>query len=79
MTGDGFACGQTPDYVKVTCWTAGVNQQTYQQYTHRFRDNPKWRMIQASDDDPPTFEAQQFETGRFGWFHAFTGESRTTS
>ena len=39
---EGFACGQTPDYVTVTCWTVGVDQQSYQQANHRFRDDPIW-------------------------------------
>ena len=70
---EGFACGQTPDYVTVTCWTVGVDQQSYQQANHRFRDNPTWRTSTAGDD-PPNFDAQQTETGRLERFDALTGE-----
>ena len=68
---DGFACGQTPDYVTVTCWTVGVDQQSYQQANHRFRDGPAWHMSTAGDD-PPYFVAHQTETGRLKRFDAFT-------
>ena len=72
---DGFMCGETPDYVKVTCWTVGVHQQSYRQANHRSRDGSIWRLFGGRlDDDPPRFVAHQVGTGRGETFDAFTGE-----
>ena len=71
---EGFVCGQTPDYVTVTCWTVGVDPQSYQQANHRFRDGSERRLYGNVHDDPPKFRVRQFETERFWWFDAFTGE-----
>ena len=70
---DGFVCGQTPDYVTVTCWTVGVDPQSYRQANHRFRDGSEWHM-RSLRDDPPRFGAQLVGTGRLEGFDAFTGE-----
>ena len=71
---DGFVCGQTPDYVAVTCWTVGVDQRSYRQANHRFRDGSEWHMRSLWDYNRPSFEAQLVGTGRLETFDAFTGE-----
>ena len=69
---DGFACGQTRDNRAVTCWTAGVDQQTYQQASHWLRGDISWILTKASDD---SFLVREWGTIVGGkWVHAFTGE-----
>ena len=73
---DGFACGNSTDHATVTCWTVGVDQQSYQQANHRSRDDSEW-LISTAEDDPPSFRAWQTEAGRIEEFDAFTGEERS--
>ena len=71
VIGDGIACGQTLGYELVTCWTVGVDQQTYQQDSHWFRADDRWVLTDASDY---SFYVQQEGTTRGGWLPAFTAE-----
>ena len=68
VTADGFACGQTRDST-VTCWTVGVDHQSYQQSSRRFDTYPRPTLIGAWDD-PPRFEIQR--DGRRARFEALT-------
>ena len=74
----GSVCGQTPDYVTVFCWTVGVDQQSYREANHRFRDGSEWHMGFVRGDDPPSFGARQRATGHLERFDAFTGKQRAT-
>ena len=66
---DGFACGQTSDYVTVVCWTVGTDQQSYQQASHRFDDDPQWVLLRSYDSR--AFDVLQVETGEMKYSHAF--------
>ena len=72
VTADGFACGQTDRRGPVTCWTIGLDHQSYQQASHQFDGYTTWELIGASED-PPSFEVQRLGDGRRVRFEAFTG------
>ena len=72
VTADGFVCGQTDRGGTVTCWTIGLDHQSYQQASHQFDGYTTWKLIGASEN-PPSFEVQRLGDGRRVRFEAFTG------
>ncbi|MXZ96578.1 MAG: hypothetical protein F4Y99_11685 [Acidimicrobiaceae bacterium] len=72
VTADGFACGQSSDYV--TCWTVGVDQQTYQQDSHPFPAHSGWLLKDAGEDSFYVEETQEDGTTQGMWLPAFTEE-----
>ncbi|WP_419944286.1 hypothetical protein [Candidatus Poriferisodalis sp.] len=71
----GFACGHTPDFLRVVCWSVGVDQPDYRQSNHRFVDGHEWA-LRTVFDDPPRFSAGRRGASGDGTFHAFTGRAR---
>ena len=71
----GCACGQAPDWMRVVCWSVGVDQPRYRQSNHTFVDGSEWA-IRSIYDDPPHFTAGRRGAGGNGTFHAFTGEAK---
>lgn len=72
-----FACGQTPDFLRVVCWSVGVDQPDYRRSNHRFVDGHEWALLSVYDD-PPRFTAGRRGTSGNGTFHAFTGKARVS-